>query len=458
MRTEDLDQPQDDLPDLDHAGVDWQDLTHAIRERLWMVILCLVLAAIAATMYLRSQHQEYQARSVLFIEQGENKGALGSKVEGVGSDAIVSLDMINTVVDLLRSFPFAERVAGRLKLQQDPRFLAGLAEKPTTELTASDAGAALRGAVHAEYRIKTRLIDIFVTLPDPTLATEVANTYADEYIRYGFERKAESNKSANQYLIEESERLRHDLKVSEEAMQSFRERNGAASLPEMQTSTQTQDQRVGQEPHRHREQEPATRRRPEGRRRASQRHRVAPGPAQRGVLSQGAGTQPADRRRGPPVHAAQAALPREASRLHLRPDPARLAHPGPQPGAPGRGRPAQEPAPATARPARGSQAIARQPADAAPFHHGQDRRVQRTRTHRDHQQDHARLGQQPHRAGRPDQRPDGIARDGAGACGRGGGGAGERGQGVRPGAEPGAARRVGPGVGVAFHGSLGQDD
>ena len=218
--------------------MDWQDLTHAVRERLWMVILSLVLALIAATMFLRSQHQEYQAHSVLFIEQGENKGALGSKVEGVGSDAIVSLDMINTVVDLLRSFPFAERVAGRLKLQKDPRFLAGLAEKPTTELTASDAGAILRGEVHAEYRLKTRLIDIFITLPDPTLAQEVANAYADEYIRYGFDQRAATNKSANQYLIEESERLRHELKVAEEAMQSFRERNNGVSLPDMQAATQ----------------------------------------------------------------------------------------------------------------------------------------------------------------------------------------------------------------------------
>ena len=242
MATEYTDQPQDDLPDLDHAGVDWQDLTHAVRERLWMVILCLVLAAIAATMFLRSQHQEYQARSVLFIEQGDNKGALGSKVEGVGSDAIVSLDMINTVVDLLRSFPFAERVAGRMKLQKDPRFLAGLTEKPTTELTASDAGALLRNAVRAEYRLKTRLIDIFITLPDPTLATDVANTYAEEYIRYGFDQKAASNKDANRYLIEESERLRHDLKVSEEAMQSFRERNMAPPRSmNMQSSSQNQD-------------------------------------------------------------------------------------------------------------------------------------------------------------------------------------------------------------------------
>ena len=220
------------------AGVDWQDLIHAIRERLWMVILCLALAAIAATLYMRSQRQEYQARSVLFIEQTAQNVLDKTHVQAVQDDTIVSIDMINTVVDLLRSFPFAERVAARMKLQKDPRFLAGLTEKPTTELTASDAGNVLRGAAHAEYRLKTRLIDIFVTLPDPSLATEVANTYADEYIRYGFEKKAEMNKSANQYLIEESERLRHDLKVSEEAMQSFRERNGAASFDNMVATAQ----------------------------------------------------------------------------------------------------------------------------------------------------------------------------------------------------------------------------
>jgi succinoglycan biosynthesis transport protein ExoP len=217
--------------------VDWREYYHAVRKRLWMVILCVVLGGIGAAIYMNGQRQTFQARSVLFIEQEQSR--VLEKVQSVREEQILSLDMINTVVDLLRSFPFAERVATRLKLNADPRFLAGLTEKPAASLTADDAAALLVGHVNASYRLKTRLIDIIVTHPDPAMAMELANAYADEYLRYGFDQRADANKAANQFLLDEAERLRKQVRVSEEAMQSFRERERAASLEDMQQASET---------------------------------------------------------------------------------------------------------------------------------------------------------------------------------------------------------------------------
>ena len=238
MKTEESASLHEDFSDAGQHGVDWAEITHAVRERLWIVILMLVLAGIAAAIFLSGQKQAYQARAVLFIEQDTARIFDSNKIQDVRPDQIQTLDMINTVVDLLRSFPFAERVATRLKLQNDPRFRPLFSTHGAGELNAADAGAVLRGHVQAEYRLKTRLIDIFVTLPDPTLAVEVANAYTEEYIRFGFDRKAEANRAARQYLVEESERLRHDLRVSEEAMQSFRERNNTLSLEDLQNTSQ----------------------------------------------------------------------------------------------------------------------------------------------------------------------------------------------------------------------------
>ncbi len=239
MRSEDSAQPFEDFSGSAHAGVDWQELAHAVRERLWILILCLVLSLIGATLYLSQQKDAYQARAVLFIEQEQAKALDPTKFQDVRPDAIQSLDMINTVVDLLRSFPFAERVATRLKLQNDPRFQSLLTVRPGMEPTASEAGGILRGHVGAEYRLKTRLIDVVANMPEGTLAADVANAYVDEYIRYGFERKAETNQNARQSLLEGSERLRRDLRTSEEAMQSFRERNQGLSIEDMQGTAQT---------------------------------------------------------------------------------------------------------------------------------------------------------------------------------------------------------------------------
>jgi succinoglycan biosynthesis transport protein ExoP len=196
-------------------------------------MLCLVIGAIAAAVYMNGQRQRYQARAVLFMEQEQNSRVL-DKMQGLREDQVFSMDMINTVVDLLRGYSFAQRVATRLNLQKDPRFLAGLAQKPTGELSVDDAAALLQQSMTASYRPKTRLIDIFATQGDRSLAITVANTYADEYLRYIFERRADVNRAANQFLLDESDRLRREVRASEEAMQTFRERERAASLENMQ--------------------------------------------------------------------------------------------------------------------------------------------------------------------------------------------------------------------------------
>lgn len=218
------------------AAIDWRDYLHAIRERLWIVLLCLALGGIGGAIYLNRQVVKYGARSVLFIQQGSS-GVL-DKMQSVGTEDIRSLDMINTLVDLLQSYPFALRVAERMKLATDPRLVDPSAAITATPPTTEAAAARLHDQVTVSYRLNTRLIDIVAITRDPSLAQEIANTFADEYIRYGFEQRTEANKAASSFLVEEAERLRSKMRVSEEAMQSFRERERASSLENMQEASQ----------------------------------------------------------------------------------------------------------------------------------------------------------------------------------------------------------------------------
>jgi succinoglycan biosynthesis transport protein ExoP len=218
-------------------SVDWREYFHAVIDRLWIVILCIVLSGIYAGYTVSQAETRYRARAVLFIEQ--EKARVLDKMEQVRDEQIRSIDMINTVVDLLRSYPFAQRVAARLKLDQDPRFLsaAGIAPK---DASPDRVAAALSGMSSAVYRLNTRLIDVMLTTVDPNLSVKLANAYANEYIRYVFERRSEASKSATQFLLEEADRLRKKMRVSEEAMQSFRERERAASIENMLSSAQAQ--------------------------------------------------------------------------------------------------------------------------------------------------------------------------------------------------------------------------
>ena len=219
-------------------AIDWREYFHAVVDRFWIVVLCIILGGIYAAHTLSSVETKYRARAVLFIEQDKSR-ILASGMEQVRDEQIRSIDMINTVVDLLRSYPFAQRVSNRLKLEQDPRFLStmGIAVK---DATPDRASGALAGMVASVFRTNTRLIDLMITSPDPNLSVKLANAYCDEYIRYVFEKRSEASKSATQFLLEEADRLRKKMRVSEEAMQSFRERERAASIETMLSSAQAQ--------------------------------------------------------------------------------------------------------------------------------------------------------------------------------------------------------------------------
>ncbi|MEI8294597.1 MAG: polysaccharide biosynthesis tyrosine autokinase [bacterium] len=219
-------------------SIDWREYFHAVVDRLWIVILCVVLGGIYAGVNLSKVETKYRARAVLFIEQDKSR-ILDSKMEQVRDEQIRSIDMINTVVDLLRSYPFAQRVSARLKLDQDPRFLAA-AGISARDASPDRVAATLSSMSAAVYRTNTRLIDLLITSADPNLSVKLANAYCDEYIRYVFERRSEASKSATQFLLEEADRLRKKMRVSEEAMQSFRERERAASIENMLASAQAQ--------------------------------------------------------------------------------------------------------------------------------------------------------------------------------------------------------------------------
>lgn len=228
--------PFDSLQEKDEP-FDWRYYVHIIAEKWWLVCLCLLLGAIFSIFLISREKSLYAARAVLFIEQ-QKEQILNDRMRTVRDDEIRSIDMINTIVETLNSYPMATRVAKRLELAKDPAFMAAADwnKEKDGEMTANAAAGKLvapRGFVVSSYRELTRLIDIVARTTDPDLSTKLANGYADEYLRMLLEQSTEATKAASQFLVEEAERLGNKMRLAEEAMQSFRERERAASLDTM---------------------------------------------------------------------------------------------------------------------------------------------------------------------------------------------------------------------------------
>ncbi len=219
---------------------DWRYYLHVVLERWWLVCLALLLGAILSVFLISREKTLYGARAVLFIEQ-QREQVLNDRMQSVRDDEIRSIDMINTIVETLNSYPMAERVARRLELASDPAFVKAIDWDTAAdgELTPGAAAGALPDLVQSSYREMTRLIDVIARTTDPQISTKLANGYADEYLRMLLEQTTEATKAASQFLVEEAARLGEKMRLAEEAMQSFRERERAASLETMITEAQT---------------------------------------------------------------------------------------------------------------------------------------------------------------------------------------------------------------------------
>ena len=229
-----------DEPTRSSEPFDWRHYLHVIRERWWILVLCLLLGTVLSGYLISQERTSFVARCVLYIEQ-QRQEVFERDMTGVVNEEITSIDAINTVVETLNSYTLAQRVAKRLSLATDPVFLSAVEwdEDEKGQMTEESAAGYLGDMVESSYRRMTRLIDIVAQTTDQTLSVNLANTYADEYRRKMLEAKTATTTSASQFLVEEADLLGSKLRVAEEALQSFRERERAASLETMLVEAQT---------------------------------------------------------------------------------------------------------------------------------------------------------------------------------------------------------------------------
>ncbi len=222
----------DNLKEDSTPPFEWRQYYHAILDRFWIIILTSLIGLAGSVYHLKKQETFYRARSVLLFEP--DKEQILSGVEAVRDVRVRSQEMMNTLVDSLRGYPFALRVSNRLNLAENPEFLAAIGA-PDQKLSAEQAGGRVRGMMEVQFRKGTRLIDITATSRSASVARDLANGYANEYLRLSIEQSTEATRSAAQFLVEESQRLTDKLRLSEEAMQSFRERERTPSFDAMLT-------------------------------------------------------------------------------------------------------------------------------------------------------------------------------------------------------------------------------
>ena len=209
--------------------IDFRTLYYTLRERAWIVALCLLLAGLGATAYLLRAPKIYGARLVLQVEQNEQKIL---NIEHVQQEDPRSLEFLKTVEQTLQNRALIERVIDTNNLAADPRFNKPNAEGRT--LTRDQLVAKLAALVEVKLRKGTRLIDVKVEHTSPELAAQLGNSLVQEFLNVNFEYNVSANEMAGAFLVNEQTRLKEKLLQSEQVMQDYKERTGNVSLEERQ--------------------------------------------------------------------------------------------------------------------------------------------------------------------------------------------------------------------------------
>lgn len=81
----------------------------------------------------------------------------------------------------------------------------------------------LKEMVEARYVPKTQMISLRAWSTSPQLAVRIANTVADAFVEFNVERRMKLHNEAYVFLLREKDRVEHELRAAEEALQEYRE-------------------------------------------------------------------------------------------------------------------------------------------------------------------------------------------------------------------------------------------
>jgi len=221
---ESVDLPPPQEPSAPDSIVDLHGVVRTVLDKSWLIVSCVVLAVIAAAVYVQRAPRVYEAVTTVQVEQEDAKIV---KTQSVVSEDYRGLDILNTVAQKMGS-------AALLQLALETNHLlppeGTVATKDSKTLTREQTLAQFARSVKTSLRRNTRLIDINVRNTNPQVAARLANSLVENYLGQDALAQRTTTQGANLFLQQEAERQKKKLEASEQALQDYRKQVGSVSL------------------------------------------------------------------------------------------------------------------------------------------------------------------------------------------------------------------------------------
>ncbi|MEC8333511.1 MAG: polysaccharide biosynthesis tyrosine autokinase [Verrucomicrobiota bacterium] len=205
----------------------FKDYVQIFQERVWYLVVSFFIIFSGSILYTFNKTKVYTAVAQVQLFR-DDSSALGNTVE-MEQNQIRTAEDLNTQISLLQSSTIIQGVEQRLQDDLRERFMAPYmgAFSLSGPLTPYEVLLANRKIVPQRMSL---MIGVAYTHPDPIIAAEVANFFANEFIDYNLKLNIDASMKAVEDLRiradQQKDRVEElDLKLSE-----YREANNAVSL------------------------------------------------------------------------------------------------------------------------------------------------------------------------------------------------------------------------------------
>lgn len=213
------------LPSLGHeaahspAEMNVAEIVRILLAWRWLILGSLTVGMVAAVVITLLTTPLYRAVATLEVSAPQQELIEGADVGTPNQDR----NFLATQYGLLESRSLATRVAQELNLASNPDFASGAASRSVREKAAIGR---LREHFAVEPVINSRLVEISYVSESPELAARVTNSFAENFIASGLERRYEASTYARNFLERRIAAVKADLERSERLMVGYAQRQG----------------------------------------------------------------------------------------------------------------------------------------------------------------------------------------------------------------------------------------
>ena len=205
-----------------------------VRKRIWVVGAVIALGVTAVVFYSLTREKIYRATAKLEIDPAAPQvfGKEFTDVIQLGPQSTWQNDeYYNTQVQILIGYTLAEQTVITNRLYENPKILPPVEnDTRTKEELVKAAAAVFQKTLTAVRMPETRIVDLYVSHPDPALAVELANKHVETYLAYTRSLRTEGAGSVAGFLAAELDTAQQRLKKTEEDLLKFKKENDTLSM------------------------------------------------------------------------------------------------------------------------------------------------------------------------------------------------------------------------------------